>query len=499
MQELLERLRKAFGPKRILTDPTDLYVYSFRGEFGIMHRGTPVAVVRLLQVEENRSLTEMMKSSNLRLAINTDDAIKDEPFVLLDVREPCDPLTLVKKLKSLKQLDKTGKARLKGATSLPDWLLSFLKRHRGYRLSEEPEIENGFCTVARFFDGLETYSSKGRLLITRGLLKDELEPSERVVDSLYTCTACGQCYDQISTMGLEVNNAIVRARHEVVKRGVNLPASRRLVENIRGEGNPMGMPAEDRALWFEELIDRHSFEGNEVLYWTGCSTSYRLPEVVEATSKVLDVAGVDYGLLGASEGCCGLILYLLGLWDQARENAVRTVEDMKARAVRTMVTSCAGCYYAFSRIYDVLKVPVSFQLLHTSQLMESLIQEGRLKLKGLRGDFVWHDPCDLGRHCGVYEPPREVLGAVPGLKLVEPALNREHALCCGAGGGLMAYDLELTEKISHEKMMEEILPMGVDGIVTGCPACILSLRFAVKALDNSLPVYDLSELVSRCL
>jgi len=117
----------------------------------------------------------------------------------------------------------------------------------------------------------------------------------------------------------------------------------------------------------------------------------------------------------------------------------------------------------------------------------------------MKGGFLWHDPCDLGRHCGVYEPPRNVLRAIPGLELRELPLNREHAICCGGGGGLMMYDIDLSNRMAGSKFVDEISPLGIDGVVTGCPACILSLRNAARSAGKEIAVYDLSEIVDSCI
>jgi heterodisulfide reductase subunit D len=357
---------------------------------------------------------------------------------------------------------------------------------------------SGFCVVQRFMGGHETYSSKGRLLLSRGLSRGELGVTPRLVDAMYSCTACGQCYDQHSPGTLEMNNAIIKSRNLITKQGKAPKICGRLLANLKEEGNPMGMPGEDRALWYEEAAEEHRYRGNEVLYWPGCTTSYRLPELVEATAGVLGAAGVDFGVLGEVEPCCGLILYLMGFWEEARMNAEEVVETLSARPSCVLVTSCAGCFYAFKRVYPHLGVTPTVKVMHTSMLFDELIKEGRLPLHEMEGGYMWHDPCDLGRHCRVYEPPRRVLRAVPGLNLVEPGLSREHAVCCGAGGGLWSYNERLTEDVSHQKV-EEAIPKAVDGVVTGCPTCLLNLRSAARERRLGLSVYDLSEFLLRCI
>ncbi len=501
---LLEDLAKALGPERVLTDPVDLYVYSFYGEFATRRRETPVAVLRHLSEEEEKILERLTGESRIRV-IRNDESEEGgptrvgTPSVIVDSREPFTPSKLLERLSELEEAEVEGKRRLKAAGSFADWLVSSLKTRDGYRLIERQGCDDGFCAVQPFLDGMETFSSKGRLLLTRGLLNGDVGVNDRLVHSIYTCTACGQCYDQLGSTGLEVNNAIVRARREIVMSGKGPRQCGLLTRHVREDGNPLGMPAEDRILWHEEIAEEFPFEGNELLYWAGCSTSYRLPGVIEATTVVLREADLDFGLLGEGEGCCGLILYLLGLWDEAVENALEASKKLVELRAERLVTSCAGCYYAFTRVYPTLGVSLPLEIRHTSQLFESLIRGGGLHPRGLKGRYMWHDPCDLGRHCQVYEPPRNVLAAIPGLELAELPLNRGHALCCGGGGGLMMYDIDLSERISRSKIVDEVSLLEVDGVVTGCPACILSLRNSARSLGREMAVYDLAEIVDMSL
>lgn len=502
----LEELKRIFGPERVLTDIEDQYVYSFHGEFCIRRRSIPSVVLRLHSESDEKELMKLARKTGVKV-IKNDESLQElkpidrsVPVLLMDVREPLEGDALRGRLSELEEIAASMKKEMKVAPSRLHWFTSSLKARDGYRIHGCSDCDAGYCVVQPFFDGVETWSSKGRLLLTRGLFRGELEATEKLIDSMYSCTACGQCYDQISVTGLEVNNAIIQARNEIVKRGGGPKSSRVLAGNILEQGNPMGMPAEDRSLWFEDFIDEFSFEGNDVLYWAGCSPSYRLPDAVESMVNVLERAEADFGMLGDREGCCGLILYLLGLWDEARENALRTSETIKESGAKMLVTGCAGCYYAFKRVYpENLNVRLPLEVRHTSQLLESLVIDDVLNLRRANIKVAWHDPCDLGRHCVVYDAPRNVLRAIPGLKLEEMPLNREHATCCGAGGGLWMYNQELAEKVARAKMAEEIQSTRVEGVVTGCPTCILNLRYVSKSLNNEIPIFDLAEFVSQRL
>ncbi len=496
---LLMRLAKAFGQDVVLTDPEDLYVYSHYSRFGARSIPRSLAVVKLGSEAEEARLREIIVPlgvSVFRTSDSKSGKLPVGPIVIADTGNRVTSESLSGRHSALFEARVVKRRELKDAKSLPERFLASLREGHGYRIEEVKDSGEGFCVLEPLLDGRETTSAKGRLVMSRGLMRGDLKASKKLSDSIYGCTACGQCYDHVTLEGFEVNNAIVRARSEIVAQGMEPGKCKLLRKNINDSGNPLGLPAEDRALWFEELVEDHPYRKGDLLYWTGCSTAYRLPEVVLATANILRKARVSFGVLGEGEGCCGLILYLLGMWDEATMNASTVVEKLAGLGVRELVTSCAGCFYAFTRVYRRLGVEVPFRVQHTSQVMESLIDDGRLELRSTRKSYVWHDPCDLGRHCEVYEPPRKVLRAIPGISLVEPPLSGSHALCCGGGGGMWSTNKELAEMAAAMKL-EGISSLGADGIVTGCPNCILILRYAAET-GEAQNILDLAELVDHC-
>jgi Fe-S oxidoreductase len=496
---IIEKLVSILGNDNVLTSVEDRYVYSYRGAFGIDSGEMPIAVITGNTSSQN--LLELIKNNGIDVLSNIDDRGPDsrqKPYVIIDDKEALDAEKLRTKLSELQGEGSERRRALRGTVSLNQWFTDYIKANEGFRIDERAGKYKDFCVVQRFFGGIETFSAKGRLLVSKGLLNGELEASDRAVDILYSCTSCGQCYDQLGEGTLEINNAIIRARKEAVERGRGPKHCKIALENIQREGNPLGMPKEDRAIWWEEVEERYGYCGNEVVYWPGCTTSYRLPGIVESTAEILERARVDFGLLGARETCCGLVMYLNGNWDEAAANA-RLVLDGFGSSVETLVTSCAGCFYTFSRLFSKIGATPPFRVLHTSQLFEELIKEGHLSFGGLEERTAWHDPCDLGRHCGVYRAPRRVLGAVPSLEVAHSPLSEEHTLCCGGGGGLMSYDIGLAEKVAAQKLEEDLAPLGAGSILTGCPACILNLRSATRERYPRLDVLDLSELLVKGL
>jgi Fe-S oxidoreductase len=237
---------------------------------------------------------------------------------------------------------------------------------------------------------------------------------------------------------------------------------------------------------------------------------------------------VDIGILGKDETCCGGRVYDMGYKDEFLKLAEKTIKTWKAAGVRTVVTSCADCFHAFSRLYPPLGA--DFEILHTVQYLDRLIKEGKLKFtKTVPLRVTYHDPCHLGRQgehyvpwqgkekkifkqvivyeprrpryngaWGVYAPPRDVLKAIPGLELVEMERNREYAWCCGSGGGAREAFPEFSGWTASERI-EEAKATGAEALVSACGWCERNFLDSVAARGDKLKVLDIIDLVKQAL
>jgi len=499
---LIRGFQQIVGAKNVLTDAEDIYVYSFEHFFRDRRYTNLAAVVRVATHEELKKVEELAQAGGLNVLVRTEwkQTLEEQhkATVLIDDTSQPELETLSKdqgkerSSKFQKELEAAGHGTFRNFALALKSLFSGLPAQRCL----DCKVCSGYCTVASSFNGIETWSSKGRTLLTRALSSNELQPSPRLVDVLYTCSLCGLCFAQCFET-TQVRKAIMDARHRLVEKRHTPELFTATARNIFEVGDPSGMPPSKRVAWTEQLPQKGIFQKKaEVLYWAGCIVSTRTPNAARALGNVLNRAEVDFTFLGEREGCCGYVLLATGLWKEAEENAARLVERVRETEAETLVTPCAGCYYTFTKMYpEMLDVELPCQVLHASEFVESLIKERRITPHGLDWRVTYHDPCSLGRHCGVYDSPRSVLKAVPKLDLVEMRLNRNLARCCGAGGGLWSFNNPVAMNSALERLVKDVAPLGVSALVTACPTCHINFRYASVKKSMGIRVYDLMEVV----
>jgi Fe-S oxidoreductase len=266
-------------------------------------------------------------------------------------------------------------------------------------------------------------------------------------------------------------------------------------------GNPWGQAPEDRANWAKDLEVKEFVEGTEVLYFPCCYPSYdpRLRKVAQATATLLNKAGVDFGILGSKEMCCGESVRKAGNEDLFKRLARENIKAFIENGVKKIVLSSPHCYHTFKNEYPEFKV--NFEVVHISQYLFQLIREGKLKLTKEYGKKVtYHDPCYLGRHNGIYDEPRETLQKVPSLELVEMADAREDSLCCGMGGGRIWMETAKGERFSDLRLQQAI-GVGAEVLATSCPYCITQFEDSRLALNDSevIQIKDITEILQEVI
>ena len=322
-------------------------------------------------------------------------------------------------------------------------------------------------------------------------------------EDLWLCATCGDCV-QHCPRGVEIIDVMRSLRRLLVPDGVvpaSIPNLRGFMTSIASVGNPWGQEPNDRANWANGLGVKEFGEGTEMLYFPGCYPSYdpRLKKVAQATASILNRTGVDFGILGSKEMCCGESVRKAGneaLFKRlARENIKTFVEN----GVKKILVSSPHCYHTFKNEYP--EFMVNFEVIHVPQYLFQLIDEGRLVPTREYGKKVtYHDPCYLGRHNGIYDEPREVLKSIPGLELRELAESRENSLCCGMGGGRIWMETPKSERFSDIRL-EQAIEAGAEVLATACPYCITQFEDSRLTMEDSeaIQIMDITEILQEVI
>ena len=266
-------------------------------------------------------------------------------------------------------------------------------------------------------------------------------------------------------------------------------------------GNPLGEEPEKRDDWAKELGVKRFARGTEILYFPCCIPAYDpdVKTVARSTATILGRLGINFGLIGSEGKCCGEAIRKAGHEDTFQSLAQSNINLFSSNGVKTVIVSSPHCYHAFKNEYPVLGG--NFQVLHITQYLASLIDQGKLKFsKEIKQRVIYSDPCYLGRHNNIYDEPRKILQSIPGLELIEFPDFREEAICCGGGGGRIWMETKKGERFSDIRV-ERALEKGANIIAVACPYCFLNYRDSVLSMDKAetIQVKDVSELVAEAM
>jgi Fe-S oxidoreductase len=281
----------------------------------------------------------------------------------------------------------------------------------------------------------------------------------------------------------------------------SIPNLRGFMTSIASVGNPWGQETKDRGNWATDLGVKEFTEDTEILYFPCCYPSYdpRLKKVAQATASILNRAGVDFGILGPKENCCGESVRKAGNEALFKRLARENIKTFIDNGVKKILVSSPHCYNTFKNEYPEFRV--NFEVIHISQYLAELIAEGRLALTKEYGKKVtYHDPCYLGRHNGIYDEPREVLKRIPGLELREMAESRENSLCCGMGGGRIWMETAKGERFSDLRLKQAI-GVGAEVLATSCPYCISQFEDSRLTLKDgeAIEIRDITEILREVI
>ena len=341
------------------------------------------------------------------------------------------------------------------------------------------------------------------------LLRKAVEPRKDMIskvitdEAIWDCTTCRACQEACPVY-IEHVDKIIDMRRNLAMERVQFPESAQdALKSLGTRGHPWRGTTATRTTWAEGLeIKELSEDGDmDILYWVGCTAAFddRNMSVPRAMVRILQEAGIHFGILGPEEKCCGDPARRMGDEYLFQTTSESNIEILKGYNVKKILTTCPHCFNTLKHEYP--QFGGNFEVIHHTDFIAALIRDAKLKLGALDGKrAAYHDSCYLGRYNDIYEAPRNILKAISGIGHVELPRNRTRSFCCGGGGGHMWMEEEPDKRVS-ERRVDEIIQAKVDVVVTACPYCLTMFEDGVKAkgVEESLQAEDLSELVAEAL
>jgi heterodisulfide reductase subunit D len=345
---------------------------------------------------------------------------------------------------------------------------------------------------------VESATPRGRNAITRAVIEGRLEWSPEIEKSIFSCLACGAC-TAACFPSIKTKDVVFKDRECLVDVGLYPEIVDRVAKYVEEKHNITDEDNEERGDWRELFKDlpEHNFEKEraEVIYFVGCVASFfpMAQKIPVNMSRIMEGSEMDFTILGGEEWCCGFPLIGAGMPEKIQVLKDHNLEKLDKVGAKKVVFSCPSCYHTWKTFYEP-----DVEILSSSELLQQLIAEKRISLKEINATVTYHDPCDLGRNTGIFEPPREVLKAIPGIRLVELPNNRQMSVCCGGGGNLEMVDPELAGKVARAKI-EEIQKTGADMVVSSCQQCLRTIATSARRQNIDLKVKDLTDLIAEAM
>jgi Fe-S oxidoreductase len=361
-------------------------------------------------------------------------------------------------------------------------------------------VQCGKCTAGCPINYVTTHEEPFNI---RRLVYEVLNaPSEEIASEkhfLWQCTTCATCNVRCPKE-VDPRDVVMNLRSILVEDGTLPPAIRDVLKSISINYNPWSLGKEKRAEWFKGLELKDASEAELCLY-VGCTPAFdsRLQKVARTAVEILQKIGIDFGIFGIEEICCGNEIKRLGdIWSFDALREANTEMFNGYDTIKQVVTISPHCWNTFANEYPGLNP----EMMHYSVFLARQLENGVLKpSKKFEKRVVYHDPCFLGKQNAIYDEPRALLQSIPGIDFVEFDRNRENSLCCEGGGGRMWIEIEDAPDRLANIRVRDAVEMGADVIAVACPFCLLTLEDAVKALDleGKIQVLDIMEIINTTI
>lgn len=322
-------------------------------------------------------------------------------------------------------------------------------------------------------------------------------------DEVWACTTCGAC-DTVCPVWVDHIDKIVDMRRDLVMSQSVMPDTAKIaLEGIEKRGHPWRGATTTRTDWTEGLNIKTMAEDADVdiLFWVGCTGALedRSVKITRAFAKIMQQAGIKFGILGSEESCCGDPARRLGNEYLYQMQAQANIEVLKNYNVKKIVTACPHCFNTLKNEYP--QFGGNFEVVHHTQFINELMERGKINItRGGYGKVTYHDSCYLGRHNSLYKPPRGILKRIPGVKLVEMEKNKKRGFCCGGGGGRMWLEERIGTRINEDRM-DQIIATNAEMVATACPFCFQMFDDAAKArqVEEKLKVKDVAQIIAESM
>jgi Fe-S oxidoreductase len=368
----------------------------------------------------------------------------------------------------------------------------------------------GYCVdeCDQFYGrGWESHSPRGKWYWLREYMEGREEWNQRMVDTFMVCTTCELCNTRCSAaLPIETSWMKLRGRLIEEENRMTFPPFEVMSAALRKEGDIWAGYREDRAAWFpEDLWEKHGpHHKAKTVYFGGCTASYVENDIGMASVRLLDEVGEDFTYLGEKELCCATPLLVAGKWEQFADVMKTNIANVKAAGGDTVVSSCPACDMMWRHVYpewaERLGIEYDIMAKHYSEIVAEKLESGEFQFPENGDDKVkvtWHDSCHIGRVSGVYEPPRDVIKAIPGAEFVEMPHNREEAHCCGSVVTLVKDPL-----VAHDigaMRLNEATEVGAEKVLALCPCCEFQLRVSADKKEVPVEVVDLARFAADAL